>query len=281
MRLFISVDMEGITGVCHRDHLLAGGTDYERARGWLVHDVNAVIEGALSAGASEIVVADGHATMRNIPLEMLHEKAQYLTGPAQFRNRPLSQLAELDENRFDAAMLVGYHVRAGTPNGLLAHTWAGALVHEIRINGKPAGEARINAAIFGEFGIPVVLATGADDFVREVREDLGDDLVAVAVKKVIGPTAVLTQSLGDAAWALRDGAERALRQTREPYAVARPVRFEIDFHRREMCEQAAEMGGERTGDRTLEFKADKVTGAVQATWRALTHAFRSEGDFLA
>jgi len=280
MRVFISADMEGATGVCHRDHLLAGGQDYEKARRWLTNDVNAAIEGALSGGATEIVVADGHATMRNVLLDELHDKAQLLCGPANFRNRPLAQLGALEPGRFDRAMLVGYHTRAGTPGGLLSHTWVGALVHEIRLNGTPAGEARLNAALFGEFGVPVVLATGADDFVREVTADLGDDLPTATVKRTLGPTAVLSLSLADAAWQIREAAERGMRAPRAPYRVGPPVRLEIDFHRRELCDQGAETGGERIGDRTLAFEAPTMSGAVEKLWRAMTNALREEGAFL-
>ncbi|MHC4409706.1 MAG: M55 family metallopeptidase [Planctomycetota bacterium] len=280
MRVFISADMEGATGVCHRDHLLAGGQDYERARRWLTGDINAAVEGALSGGASEVVVADGHATMRNILLDELHEKAQLLCGPANIRNRPLGQLAALEPNRFERAMLIGYHTRAGTPGGLLAHTWVGSLIHEIRLNGAPAGEALLNAALLGEFGIPVVFATGADDFVREVKADLGADLATTTVKKTLGPSAVLTLSPSESAWQIRDGAERAMRSSRPPLRIDGAVDVAIDFHRRADCEQAAETGGERTGDRTLRFGGDSVAATIEAVWRAITNALRSEGPFL-
>ena len=280
MRVFISADMEGATGVCHRDHLMAGGNDYERARKWLTSDINAAIEGALSGGASEIVVADGHATMRNVLLDELHDKAQLLCGPASVRNRPLAQLAALEPNRFDRAMLIGYHTRAGTPGGLLAHTWVGALVHEIRLNGTPAGEARLNAALLGEYGIPVVFASGADDFVREVKADLGEDLATATVKRVIGPSAILSLSLADAGWRIRDGAERSMHASRAPLRLEGDVRVAIDFHRREMCEQASETGGEQTGERTLEFEAPGISAAIEQVWRALTNSLRSEAAFL-
>jgi len=280
MRVFISADMEGATGVCHRDHLLAGGHDYERARRWLTSDVNAAVAGALSGGATEVVVADGHATMRNILLDELHDKAQLLCGPANFRNRPLAQLGALEPGRFDRAILVGYHTRAGTPGGLLSHTWVGALIHEIRLDGAPAGEARLNAALLGEFGIPVVAATGADDFVREVTADLGDDLPTATVKRVLGPSAVLSLSLAEAGWQIQDAAERGMRVKRSPYRAASPARIELDFHRREMCEQAAETGGERSGERTLRFEGATMSAAVEQVWRAMTNALRSEGAFL-
>jgi len=275
MRVFLSADMEGATGVCHRDHLLAGGHDYERARRWLTHDVNAAIEGALSGGASEIVV-----TMRNVLLDELHERAQLLCGPASFRNRPLGQLGALAPEGFDRAMLIGYHTRAGTPDGLLAHTWVGSLIHEIRLDGTPAGEARLNAALLGEGGTPVVLATGADDFVREVKEDLGEDLPTATVKTVVGPSAVLTLSLPEAAWRIREAAERAMRAEREPYRANDPVRIEVEYQRVDKADQAAETGGERVDDRTIAYEAKKMSACVEQVWRGITNALREEGTFL-
>ncbi|MHC4952478.1 MAG: M55 family metallopeptidase [Planctomycetota bacterium] len=280
MRVFISADMEGITGVCHRDHLVAGGQDYERARRWMTSDVNAAVEGAIAGGASEIVVADGHATMRNILLDELHPGAQLICGPAQTVNRPLGQLADLGPGRFDRAMLVGYHTRAGTPGGLLAHTWVGMLVHEIRLQGRPAGEALLNAAIFGEYGTPVVFATGADDFEREVKADLGASLEVAVVKRTLGPSTVASLSLQAGAERIREGAARAMRAEREPLALQPPVRLDLDFHRREMRDRAQTAAGAPDGERTLQFAGDSVVGVIEEVWRALTRALSEEGSFL-
>ncbi|MHC4222837.1 MAG: M55 family metallopeptidase, partial [Planctomycetota bacterium] len=210
MRIFLSVDMEGATGVCHRDHLIPGGQDYERARSWLTGDVNAAVEGALEAGATDVVVADGHGTMRNILLDELHDSARLVTGPAQVRNRPLGQLSGIEVGSYDAAMFIGYHSRAGTPGGLLSHTWVGALVHEIRLNGRAAGEALLNAALLGHYRVPVVFASGADDFCREVLADLGEDLEVVETKKILGPSAVITRTPAKARSLIRAGAARGL-----------------------------------------------------------------------
>jgi len=280
MRVFMSVDMEGATGVCHRDHLLAGGQDYERARRWLTGDVNAAVEGAVAAGATDVVVADGHATMRNLVLEDLHEAARYLTGPAQARNRPLGQLAALGEGAFDCAMLVGYHTRAGTPGGLLAHTWVGGLVHGIRLQGRPAGEALLNAAVLGHYGIPVVFASGADDFCREVRADLGEDLEVVAVKEALGPSAVVTLSPARAQASIRAAAERGARSTRPPLRLDPPIEIELHCHRADVRERALERGGEPVGDRAIRYRGDDVPEAVEQVWRALAHALREEASFL-
>jgi len=280
MRVFVSVDMEGATGVCHRDHLVPGGQDYERARGWLTGDVNAAVEGAVLAGATEVVVADGHGTMRNVVLDDLHEDARLLTGPAQARNRPHGQLAALEGARYDAAMLIGYHSRAGTPGGLLSHTWVGALVHEIRLNGQPAGEALLNAALLGHYGIPVVFASGADDFCREVRADLGEDLEVVEVKQALGPSAVVTLAPKRAAALIRAGAERGLRADRQPLRIDLPVDIDLEYHRTDMRERGLELGGEPLGPRGIRFSGGDLVDVQKRVWAALAHTLREESSFL-
>lgn len=282
MRVFLSVDMEGVAGVCHRDHLVPGGQDYERARRWLTGEVNAAVTGAVEAGAGEVVVADGHGTMRNLLLEDLHEAARIVTGPAQARNRPLGQLAGIAEGRYDAALLLGYHSRAGTPGGLLSHTWVGMLVHEIRLNGRPAGEALLNAAIFGHFGVPVVFASGADDFCREVREELGADLAVVETKRTLGPTACLSLSPARSQRLIREGVARALgaRGGRTPLTIDPPVLLDLEFHRADARDRARELGGESQGARGIRYSAATVPAAVTALWRGLEEAMREDGAFL-
>ncbi|MHC4339141.1 MAG: M55 family metallopeptidase [Planctomycetota bacterium] len=280
MRIFLSVDMEGATGVCHRDHLIPGGQDYERARSWLTGDVNAAVEGALEAGATDVVVADGHGTMRNILLDELHDSARLVTGPAQVRNRPLGQLSGIEVGSYDAAMFIGYHSRAGTPGGLLSHTWVGALVHEIRLNGRAAGEALLNAALLGHYRVPVVFASGADDFCREVLADLGEDLEVVETKKILGPSAVITRTPAKARSLIRAGAARGLKSRRAPFEVDRPVVVELEYQRTDMRERGLEMGREPLGDRVIRYEAPDADAAVRQVWRALAHTLREESVFL-
>jgi D-amino peptidase len=280
MRVFISVDMEGATGVCHRDHLLPGGQDYEAARRWLTGDVNAAVEGALAAGAEDVLVADGHGTMRNVLLDALHPEARLLAGPAQARNRPLCQLGALDEGPFDAAFFVGYHARAGTAGGLLAHTWVGMLVHEIRLDGKPASEAWLNAAVLGQHGIPLVFACGADDFCREARADFGPDLELVEVKRALGPTAIVTLSPSKAQALIRAGAERGVRRGGTPLRFDGPVTIDLEVHRDDMRERGLEVGGEAVGRLGLRFRGPDPESAARQTWRALAHMLREDASFL-
>ncbi|MDP6801357.1 MAG: hypothetical protein FI707_00800 [SAR202 cluster bacterium] len=129
-KAFISVDMEGISGVVHGDHTGRSGQDYELARRLMTLEANAAIEGAFEGGADEVVVNDSHGTMRNLLPELLDQRAALITGSP----KPLAMMAGLDGS-FDAALCVGYHGRAGT-RGILDHTIHGGVVHDIRINGE-------------------------------------------------------------------------------------------------------------------------------------------------
>lgn len=283
MKVFIAVDMEGATGVAHREHLLPGGNDYEKARRWLTSDVNAAVEGAVAAGATEVVVNDGHGNMRNILLDELHEAARLVVGPAQARNKPLVQVSGIEEGGFEAAMLVGFHSRAGTPGGLLSHTWVGMLVHEIKLQGQVAGETLLDAAIVGHYGTPVVLVTGADDVCREAKSDLGTDLATVEVKKVLGPSACASLTPRRTAAMIKAAAEKAVRERarRKPWTTTGPVTMDVEFHRREMAQRALDTGlGACVGERCVRYTGKDVPSATMDLWRGLEEALREDGAFL-
>ena len=285
MKVFIAVDMEGATGVAHREHLLPGGNDYERARRWLTGDVNAAVEGAVAAGATDVFVNDGHGNMRNILLDELHEAARLVVGPAQARNKPLVQVTGIEEGGYEACMLVGFHSRAGTKGGLLSHTWVGMLVHEIRLQGKPAGESLLDAAIVGHYGTPVVLVTGADDVIREAKADLGAGLLTVEVKKALGPSACASLTPKRAQALIRVAAEKAVRERakRKPWTTTSPVTMEVEFHRREMATRALDNGLgalHAKNDRCVVYKGPDVPSVSAQVWRGLEEAMREDGSFL-
>ena len=142
-----------------------------------------MIKGAVAEGVTEVLVSEGHANMRNILVEDLHPAARVIRGPAQWKTKPLCQVAALPSDT-DVGMFVGFHTRAGTP-GLLCHTWAGAVVHRFLLNNKEVGETAINAALLGDKNIPVALVCGGDDLAKEAREDLGNVEVAIT-KEVLG-----------------------------------------------------------------------------------------------
>ena len=187
MKIFISCDMEGCTGVVHRDQLVPGAADYARGRDLMTRDVVAAATAALSVdGVRGVTVCDGHGTMRNLLLERFPDGVEVVCGPAS--SKTLCQSEGLDET-YAAVMYVGFHAKAGTKGAVLPHTWIGSLVHEIRVNGKVFGEAALNAALAGEFGVPPVFLSGDEAACREVREDVSPSIVTVATKRATGPAA--------------------------------------------------------------------------------------------
>src|SRR5438067_7405332 len=173
MKVLISVDMEGISGVATRRETATGwpagapkGNDYERARAWMTADANAAIQGAAEGGATEIVVADAHDGMLNLLWEQLDPRAELIRG---YENRQHGMVEGIDDS-CDTLFFVGYHARAADGRGVLSHTFSGPdVLWDVRLNGESASEARFNAALAGEHGTPVALITGDDVICNETR----------------------------------------------------------------------------------------------------------------
>lgn len=281
MRVFVSVDMEGATGIVHRDQLMPGGYDYERGRKLLTGDVVAAVEAALSVDDVELVrICDGHGTMRNVLVEQLPVGSELVSGPAS--SKALCQSEGLDET-FDAVLLVGYHARAGTKRAVLPHTWVGRVIHEVRVNGQVFGETAINAALAGDFGIPVVALVGDEAACAEARADLGEDLVTISVKRGTGPSAALCLPPETTAQEIRLGVLTALGEgrNRKPFRVAGPVDFTIAMHTRAHAERAAQVEGvERTADREVTVHRPTYREAVEAAWKAVEGATTEMPEWL-
>jgi D-amino peptidase len=182
-RVFISADMEGISGISASDQLSAAGAEYGRSRKMMADDVNAAIRGARAGGAATIVVNDSHGSMRNLRLEDLDPDVRLISH--SFKRSGMME--GLDES-FDAVIFVGYHAKAGHPAGLFAHTGSG-VVRDVRVNGVSMGEGGLNATVAAWYGVPVVLVTGDDVAVKQVAE-IATAAKTVAVKRAINPRAV-------------------------------------------------------------------------------------------
>ncbi len=286
MKLFICADMEGATGIVHRDQLVPeGGAAYAAGCRLLTGDVLAVVEGAIGAGVTEVVVSEGHAHMRNIAIEELPPEVRVVRGPARWEQKPLCQVAGLD-GTFDLAFLIGFHSRAGTPRGLLSHTWAGAIVHELRLDGCPVGETAINAAICADVGVPVALVAGADDLVREARADLGDRVELVTTKIALGTNLAEVWGPRRTGPELAAAAGRAVARVRaglaRPCATPRACVAELDTHRREMADRMGLVPGlRRVGERTVRVEAASASEALATLWHGINEAFREPATWLA
>ena len=193
MRIYLSVDMEGLAGVAHAHQVSFGPdvdrTDYDRSRGLMAGEANAAIEAALAAGADEVVVNDSHWQMRNLRAEDLAAGARLVIG-----DKPLSMSQGIGgegDGEFDGAAFVGYHAGAGSERGVIGHTYSSASILELRVNGRPHNEAGINAIRLGHHGVPVVLVSGDDALAAEVAELL-PWAERVVVKRALGYSAADT-----------------------------------------------------------------------------------------
>lgn len=270
LRIFVSVDMEGATGIVHGDQLLPGQSDYARGREFLTRDVVAAVSAALSSDEVEYVrVCDGHGTMRNLLLDKFPKGCEVVLGPAS--SKSLCQSEGLDDT-FHAVMYVGYHARAGTQGAVLPHTWVGSLIHEVRVGGRVFGEAAINAALAGHFGVPAIFLSGDEAACREAKADIGPHLVTVPVKRAVGPRAAILKPPAVTEAEIRLGVLQALqdRAGAPPLRVATPTEFAIAFHTAAQAERAAKRGtSERTGDREVVIRRPDYLSAVREAWQVV------------
>lgn len=187
-KVYISVDMEGISGISGPDQLFSGGAEYARSRKLMAGDANAAIQGAVAGGATEIVVNDSHGDMRNLLPEDLDGRARLITHSF----KQVGMMEGLDET-FHAVLFIGYHAQAGSPRGVFPHTGEYS-VRDLKINGRSVGEGGLNTLLAEWYGVPVVLVTGDDVAVSQVRE-VATKTRVVVVKHAINNRAVLLEPL--------------------------------------------------------------------------------------
>jgi D-amino peptidase len=254
LKVFISVDMEGISGIVHGDQTTPGTAEYAAGRKWMAQDVNAAVEGALEAGATEVVVNDSHGSMRNIDPDDLNPRAILISGSP----KPLSMMQGIDAS-FSACFLIGYHAKAGTEDAILDHTISGSVVRAVRINGAELPELGLNAAIAGYYGVPVVLVSGDTAVCRQAGEVLGKDVVTVAVKEAYGRLAAKLVPMGEARRMIKAGVKDALGKLGrvKPFKIASPYTFELGYHVSAQADMAAMLTEvKRVDARTVAFTAD-------------------------
>ena len=226
LRVFISADMEGIAGVVNAAQLSAGEFEYERFRKLMTAEVNAAIDGALAAGATKITVADSHGNGLSILPEELNPQARLIRSWP----RPLEMMEGVDGG-FDAALFIGYHASINTPGAVRAHTISSRRFYDVRLNGKHASEALLNAALAGHFGVPVVLLSGDDKIVEEAHRTIDPQIMGVTVKRAIGYHSADNLAPEAARKLIREGVKDALGRLSafRPFTVSKPTRLEITF----------------------------------------------------
>jgi D-amino peptidase len=268
MKILITVDMEGITGVVHWDQVMPDHSEYPRFCKLMTGDVNAAIRGAYAGGATSVMVTDGHYNGRNILIEELDPRAILNSGSPS----PLSMVQGVDED-VDGVMLVGYHGRMGAVNAILDHTWSDERVSGLWINGQAFGEAGLNGAVCVHFNVPVIMASGDQTLCVEVQEFFGNKVEIAQVKRAVGRMAAECLPPAVTASLIEEVAKRAVinlksKKAPKPFKVTKPINLTVKFEQSEMADRAALMPHAiRTIERRVEYVAsDMVT---------IYHAFRT------
>jgi D-amino peptidase len=255
MRIYISIDMEGVAGITDRRQVHRGNDDYEHARTLMAGEANAVTAAAFDAGAETVVVNDAHGDLCNLRPGDIDERARLQIGSGKM---PHGMIFGADSG-IDAALFIGYHAMAGTAGGVLEHSYSSAIVAGIRVNGQDWGEAELNAAILGAHGIPVALVSGDDLLCEQIAKTL-PEVTTVVVKDGLGYRAARSMSPAAARAALADATRRALSEPLPaPFRPATPYHIEVDFLTTAMAEAAALVpGARRAGPRAVAAQSTSI-----------------------
>jgi D-amino peptidase len=260
VKVFIVSDMEGVAGILKWQQVDGekASASYHEGRALYTEEINAAVRGAKSGGAKEIVVMDCHGaggeyTFNSLIPDKLDPDCEYVV------QNDWTEYTEFLEQGCDAALFVAMHAKAGTPDGVMAHTVSGQSWRELKFNGTSVGETGINAALCGHWGCPVVLVTGDEAVCREATELLGDGLTTVAVKRGLGQASARQLPPLKARELIEDGAKRALKDVSAvaPYDPGRPCEIQIEFHTpARLVEYRNRKGVEQIDAHTLVSRAD-------------------------
>lgn len=224
-KIFISVDMEGVAGVVSAEQLQPSGFEYQRFRHFLTEEVNAAVEGAMQAGATEIVVCDAHANAQNLLVEKLNQNVQIVRSWP----RKLKMMGGIDDS-FHGAMLIGYHTATSNPKGVRAHTFSSATFTDVRLNGQSVPECVFSALTAGHFGVPVILMSGDDEAIKEAKSFLGHFEGAVT-KWAYGFHSAKSLTPEAARNVIRKASFKAVKRIKsyKPFLMETPLTLEISF----------------------------------------------------
>jgi len=258
VRVHVISDMEGVAGIVKWQQTTGGEKAYDEGRVLYTEEINAAVRGAKAAGATEIVVMDCHGAggaydFNSLVPELLDPACEYVV------QQEWTEYTAFLESGCDAALFVGMHAMAGTADGVLSHTVSGQAWQNLRFNGRLVGETGINAALCGNWGVPVLLVTGDRAVCTEARELLGERLTTVEVKEGLGRFSARMQTPARARQLIEEGARLALSDLKSvaPYDPGRPCEIEIDFTTPDrLQEYAHRQGVELTGPRSIVVRGD-------------------------
>jgi D-amino peptidase len=258
LKVFISVDMEGISGIGTPKMTSGSGKDYSLGRQLTTADVNTVVDAIFEHGPTDVWVNDSHGDMQNVLHTELDDRVQYIQGHI----KPLGMVEGLDHS-FDAVILLGHHARAGTENGFIAHTGSGS-VKGLWLNGVEVGEAGLNSYYAGSLGVPVILAQGDSTFAEqinnlfEVRTVVTKYAIGSSVARLVHPEVARARLRATTLEALTDLGSAA------PIAVQEPMTVRMRFASTTRADILQAIPGMRRIDGwTVEYTADMMVDAYK------------------
>ncbi len=271
MRLLISCDMEGISGIVDWEQVTPGANEWLRGRKLMVGDANAAVNGAYTAGAEGVTVSDSHWHMRSIELEHLDPRARLHSGSPS----PFSMMQGVDDHPpYEAVAFIGYHARAGAKKGVLCHTWSDK-AHGVWLNGVEVGEIGLNAAVAGHYGLPVVAISGDQTACLEAQTLLGMEIEVAVVKLATGRYSAECLPLAESREKICEAVARGLTKLKsgtgaaKPFTVTSPVELAVEFKFPHQADAAFLVPGTRRPSGTrVEFTGADLVVAMRA-FRAL------------
>ncbi|PIE55145.1 MAG: aminopeptidase [Dethiosulfovibrio peptidovorans] len=281
MKLYISVDMEGATGIVRSEQIRAESPEYGFGRRMQTGDLLAALEGAFDGGATEVLINDSHDRMINIsPSDLDHQpgSVSLISGSP----KPLGMMEGIQG--CDAAVFLCYHAKAGTTKAVLDHTISGRAIYQVFLNGIEMGETGLNAATAAQFGIPVIAVTGDHALCREAQALLGDDLVVCQVKEGMGHSTARCLPPDASHTLIRDGISKATQQLCKGKKTPPPMdigsgtfRLDLVFHYASQADNAAIV----PGTIRLDGRTVRVEGEGMDTMRQWAGALISLGGSVA
>jgi D-amino peptidase len=253
VRVHISVDMEGTSGVADASDVIPGAPHYERSRELMTDDANAAVAGAFDAGATEVVVNDSHDGMLNLLQERMDRRALVIRGS----RKTLGMMEGLTRDTV-GTVFIGYHAAAGSADGVLNHTMLASQIQAVYLNDELAGELRLNAALAACFGVPVLAVSGDDVVCTEARQTLGA-VETIEVKKALSKYAAILLHPGEAQTQIQSAVCRAVETaaTVKPYPMVLPVSLRILWNSTAIAGVCTDIPGVvRTGPREVEYSGD-------------------------
>lgn len=257
MKIFVMVDMEGISGICQKSQVAVDGEHYQEGRRLLTGDVNACVEGCVQGGATQVVVRDCHGRGYHFNYAELDPRAEYIQGVSRGERMP-------DIKECDGVILLGYHAMAGTPQAILEHTMNSRNWQNFWMNGRKTGEIGIDAGIAGDHGVPTIMVSGDDKACREAKRFI-KGVVTAQVKRGLDVEGGILLPVSTARELISRQAAKAVAKSKEikPFKVKSPVTMRLELVSRGRLPVTSAAAKILDG-RTYEVKAETVEAALQA-----------------